>query len=61
MHFNIENVVGTLVYNSLRKESNWLSSYMKEYESEAQPFWKKNIWGDKVGNYLYIKQALGYD
>lgn len=50
-----------IVYNSLRKESNWLPSYMKGYESEAQPFWKKNIFGNKVGDYTYIKQALGYD
>lgn len=49
-----------VVYNSLRKESNWLPAYMKEYEAEAQPFWIKDCWGEKVGNYEYIKRALGY-
>ena len=50
-----------VVYNSLRKESDWLPSYMKSYESIAQPFWIKNSFGQKVGNYTYIKQVLGYD
>ena len=49
-----------IVYNSLRKESNWLPSYMKDYESDAYPFWTKNYLGEKVGNYAYIKQVLGY-
>ena len=50
-----------IVYNSLRNESNWLPSYMKDYESYAQPFWVKNDCGIKVGNYNAIKEALGYD
>lgn len=50
-----------VVYNSLRKETSWLPSYMKEYESVAQPFWVKNYLGEKVGNYAYIKKVLGYD
>jgi hypothetical protein len=50
-----------VVYNSLRKESNWLPSYMADYESDAQPFWIKNDSGEKVGNYAYIKQVLGYE
>lgn len=50
-----------VVYNSLYKQSDWLPSYMKDYESEAYAFWTKNISGDKVGNYTYIKKALGYD
>lgn len=54
-----KNIV--VVYNSLRKESSWLPSYMKDYESDAQPFWTKNFLGEKVGNYDYIKQVLGYD
>ena len=49
-----------IVYNSLRKESNWLPSYMANYESVAQPFWIKNYLGEKVGDYSYIKQVLGY-
>lgn len=48
-----------VVYNSLRKEANWLPSYMKEYESVAKPFWTTNAWGEKVGNYEYIKEVLG--
>lgn len=27
-----------VVYNSLRKESGWLPSYMKNYEDSARPF-----------------------
>ena len=49
-----------VIYNSLRKESNWLPSYMKGYEEKAYPFWIKNSFGEKVGNYTYIKQVLGY-
>lgn len=49
-----------VVYNSLRKESTWLPSYMKDYELDANPFWTKNSFGEKVGDYKYIKQALGY-
>lgn len=44
----------------LRKETSWLPSYMKDYESDAQPFWIKNYLGEKVGNYTYIKRVLGY-
>ncbi len=50
-----------VVYNSLYKQPSWLPSYMKGYENDAQPFWTKNYWGDKVGNYAYIKKALGYE
>lgn len=50
-----------VIYNSLRKESNWLPSYMEEYKSDAQPFWIKNDCDEKVGDYAYIKQVLGYD
>lgn len=49
-----------VVYNSLCKESNWLPFYMKDYESDARPFWTKNYLGEKVGDYAYIKQVLGY-
>lgn len=49
-----------VVYNSLTKQANWLPSYMKDYESDAQPFWTKNSYGQKVGNYSYIKEVLGY-
>lgn len=49
-----------VVYNSLRKESNWLPFYMKDYEADAKPFWTTNAYGEKVGNYNYIKEVLGY-
>lgn len=49
-----------VVYNSLQKESNWLPSYMKNYEDDARPFWTKNSWGDKVGDYSHIKEVLGF-
>lgn len=55
------NKVIIVVYNSLRKEADWLPAYMKDYESVAHPFWIKNSNGDKVGDYSYIKKALGYD
>ena len=50
-----------IVYNSTRYESSWLPSYMSDYENIAVPFWTKNANGIKVGNYAYIKSALGYD
>ena len=49
-----------VVYNSLRKESGWLPSYMKNYEDSARPFWTTNYRGDKVGDYSYIKEVLGF-
>ena len=49
-----------VVYNSLYKQPGWLPWYMSAYADKAQPFWIKNVWGDKVGNYTFIKKALGY-
>lgn len=49
-----------VVYNSLRKEPDWLPSYMKNYADSARPFWTKNLWGEKVGDYSYIKEVLGF-
>ena len=49
-----------IVYNSTRKESNWLPSYMNGYEDIARPFWKIDDNGKKVGDYAYIKEALGF-
>ena len=49
-----------IIYNSLCKQPNWLPSYMKEYESIAQPFWVKDSNGNRIGNYYMIKEALGY-
>lgn len=50
-----------IVYNSLYNQHAWLPSYMRGYESCAFPFWVKNQWGNRVGNYAAIKKALGYE
>ncbi len=50
-----------IVYNSIYKMPSWLPSYMSEYEAIAEPFWVKNPWGGRSGNYSFIKQALGYE
>lgn len=49
-----------VVYNSTRRESSWLPSYLKDYEDVAQPFWVKDALGRKVGNYSFIKGELGF-
>ena len=49
-----------IVYNSTRKETSWLPSYMKGYEDYAKPFWKYDALGRKVGDYAYIKEVLGF-
>lgn len=49
-----------IVYNSLYKQSSWLPSYMSGYENEAHPFWKHDATGKVVGDYTYLKSALGY-
>lgn len=49
-----------IVYNSTRYESSWLPSYMDGYECDAVPFWIKDTYGNKVGNYSYIKEVLGF-
>ena len=49
-----------IVYNSLYRWSEWLPSYMKDYEDQAQAFWIKTSWG-RIGNYDFIKKALGYE
>lgn len=49
-----------IVYNSTRRESTWLPSYMAGYEDEAKAFWKYDAQGNKVGDYSYIKEALGF-
>ena len=56
-----QNKTIIIVYNSLNKQSKWLPSYMSEYEEDAHPFWKKNDKGEKIGDYQYIKKALGYE
>lgn len=49
-----------IVYNSMRKEINWLPTYMYGYEACSYPFWKYDANGNKFGDYNYIKEALGY-
>lgn len=49
-----------IIYNSTRKESSWLPTYMNGYENEARPFWKINNNGERVGDYSYIKEVLGF-
>ena len=49
-----------IIYNSTRRESSWLPSYMNGYENEAKPFWKIDDNGKKVGDYSYIKEVLGF-
>lgn len=58
---NKKNKTIIVVYNSLYKQSTWLPSYLKGYEDEARPFWIRNAYGQKVGDYSYIKQVLDYD
>lgn len=50
-----------IVYNSLYKQASWLPDYMDGYDSVAHPFWVRNSQGEKVGDYQFIKEALGYD
>lgn len=50
-----------IVYNSFYKQPGWLPSYMNGYADVAQPFWTHDDLGRKVGNYSFIKKALGYE
>lgn len=47
-----------VLYNSLRKEKDWLPSYMSGYQEKANPFWKYDERGFKVGNYELIKKEI---
>ena len=49
-----------ILYNSSRKESNWLPDYMKDYEENAIAFWIYNETGNKIGNYQAVKDALDF-
>ena len=49
-----------ILYNSTRYENEWLPSYMSDYKNIARPFWITNYWGQRVGDYSYIKEALGF-
>lgn len=50
-----------ILYNSLYNQVGWLPSYMNDYKDNAHPFWTKNNNNEKVGDYTYIKKALGYE
>lgn len=50
-----------IVYNSLYHQPGWLPSYMSSYVNDAHPFWVYDAWGSRVGDYTYIKKALGYE
>ena len=50
-----------VIYNSLNHQPSWLPDYMEACRDIAQPFWKKNATGGKIGDYQYIKKALGYE
>lgn len=49
-----------ILYNSFYKQESWLPFYMKGYEKYAHPFWKRNLLGNKVGDYEYIKNQLEF-
>lgn len=49
-----------VVYNSTRCELDWIPTYMSEYKATARPFWISDYSGHKVGDYYYIKEALGF-
>ena len=49
-----------ILYNSTRNEQQWLPAYMDGYEDIAKPFWITNESGNKVGDYQYIKEVLGF-
>lgn len=50
-----------IFYNSFYKQTGWLPLYMSGYSDKAQPFWIYSPWGNKVGNYPFLKKALGYE
>lgn len=49
-----------ILYNSTRCETSWLPYYMNNYKSIAKPFWQIDAYGRRVGDYAYIKEALGF-
>lgn len=50
-----------IVYNSSRRETSWLPSYMRGYADKAVPFWTNDGYLSRSGNYKVIKGLLGYD
>ena len=51
----------TIVYNSLYNQYSWLPSYMRNYADIAVPFWINTPSSSRIGNYYFLKKALGYD
>lgn len=51
-----KNKVIVILYNSLRKEEQWLPSYMKDDRLIAEPFWIRDDSGNKIGNYEFVKK-----
>ena len=49
-----------VLYNSTRCEANWLPSYLKDLQDSARPFWVRDCWGKRVGDYGHIKEVLGF-
>lgn len=49
-----------VLYNSTKCETNWIPEYMSEYKEIARPFWIADDNGRTVGDYAYIKEALGF-
>ncbi len=47
-----------ILYNSLYRNNNWLPGYMKGFEGFAHPFWTKDAWGNKIGNYRLIREFV---
>ncbi len=50
-----------ILYNSLYKQDGWLPGYMADCKDQAHPFWIKDAYGNKKGDYEYVKRVLGYD
>ena len=50
-----------IVYNSIYNQCSWLPPYMSVHADRAVPFWIKTSSGNKIGNYYFIKKALGYE
>jgi hypothetical protein len=50
-----------ILYNSMNKQPGWLPDYMAAYVDYAHPFWTYNANWERVGDYTYIKQVLGYE
>lgn len=49
-----------VLYNSTRCEASWLPSYLKDLQDSARPFWVRDCWGKRVGDYHRIKEVLGF-